>query len=181
MSSIGRWIHWSHAVGNMFVELRVIWAAPPDASSRLWGGGQLPFIQLQQNPCDPELKCPFIQYSRRVQLLYPLCCECKYECLIYLKVQPCRSIHACSPHSYFILMNMRTLARSLMSSAAPSLAACAPSSSLALRSSHAQSMTKALKVSFCYYLFIFWVAVVERRDLKFVFECDPIFFFLFGS
>lgn len=141
---------------------------------------QLSFIQLQQNPCDPELKCPFIQYSRRVQLLYPLCCQCKYECLIYLKVQPRRSIHACSPHSYFILMNMRTLARSLMSSAAPSLAVCAPSSSLALRSSRAQSMTKASKVSFYYYLF-FWVAVVEQRDLKFVFESDPIFLFFWGG
>lgn len=165
MSLIGWWIHRSHAVGNMFVELRVIWS-PPERHllmpPHLYGGAggwretqQLPFIQLQQNPCDPELRCPFIQYSRRVQLLYPLCCECKYECLIYLKVQPCRSVHARSPHSYFILMNMRTLARSLMSSAAPSLAVCAPSSSMAPRSSHAQSMTKAFKVSLYYYLLFF--------------------------
>lgn len=158
-------------------------AASSDASSRLWGWEkkqQLPFIQLQQNPCDPELKCPFIQYSRRVQLLYPLCCECKYECLIYLKVQPCRSVHACSPHSYFILMNMRTLARSLMSSAVPSPAVCAPSSSLALRSSHVQSMTKALKVSFYYYLF-FLGGGGGAEGFEICFWVQPNFFLGGGS
>lgn len=29
---------------------------------------------------------PFIKYSMWVELQYPLCCKCKYECLIYLNV-----------------------------------------------------------------------------------------------
>lgn len=86
-----------------------VWKALSCPVFQFFVGDSAAFLPFKQNHTASEQKPLFMQYSALVELHRPLCCKCKYECLIYLTVKLCHRIHACRTHSYLIRRNMRML------------------------------------------------------------------------